>query len=186
VLDRIGQRAVALPIVGAALYYIYRKHASWRPTTVALGSILLLNLVVGLLKIGLGRAWPRTADPSFFAGGMAYPSGHAANIVLMYGLIAYLIGRYTRPSRRTKVVLWGTVALLSVTMVATSLTLNWHWFADLVAGLLVGGIVLELTATVDRMLPARLFSAGGRAGLRAAVEDARLLVTTATRGLQRR
>jgi undecaprenyl-diphosphatase len=186
VLDRIGQRAVALPIVGAAVYYIYRKHASWRPTAVALASILLLNLVVGLLKIGLGRAWPRTADPSFFAGGMAYPSGHAANIVLMYGLIAYLIGRYTRPARRTKVVLWGTVALLSVTMVATSLTLNWHWFADLVAGLLVGGIVLELTATVDRMLPSHLFAAGGRAGLRAAVEDARVLVTTATRSLQRR
>jgi hypothetical protein len=38
-------------------------------------------------------------------------------------------------------------------MVVTSLTLNWHWFADLIAGLLIGGVVLQLTAAVDTAVP---------------------------------
>lgn len=166
VMDRIGQRAVALPILGVALVWVYRRSPSWRPAVLAAVSVFLLNLVVLSLKVGLGRAAPGTADPSFFTGGMAYPSGHSANIVLVYGLVAYLVGHYTRPPRRLLVVLWGAVALLAVTMVATSLILNWHWFADLVAGLLVGGVVLELTATVDRWVPRHVLSRGGRAGLR--------------------
>ncbi|MGH3365136.1 MAG: phosphatase PAP2 family protein [Nocardioidaceae bacterium] len=171
VLDRVGQRAVALPILGLVLYYVYRRTQSWRPVAVGAAAVFVLNLVVLLLKLGLGRASPITADPSFFAGGMAYPSGHSANIVLVYGLAAYLVSRYTRPTQRTRVLMWGVVGLLAVTMVVTSLTLNWHWFADLVAGLLVGGIVLELTATVDRMLPAHMWAAGGMEGLRAMLDD---------------
>jgi len=181
VLDRIGQRAVALPILAGALYYVYRRHRSWRPVVVAGASVFMLNLLVLVLKVGLGRSSPHTADPSFFAGGMAYPSGHSANIVLMYGLVAYLVSRYAAPSRSTETLMWGVVACLAVTMVVTSLTLNWHWFADLVAGLLVGGIVLELTATVDRMLPAHLFSAGGWSGVRAGYVDAQWLLRSLLR-----
>ncbi|HEX6247554.1 MAG TPA: phosphatase PAP2 family protein [Nocardioidaceae bacterium] len=169
VLDRVGQRAVALPVLGLALYLIYRRHPSWRPLVLAGASVFTLNLVVLLLKLGLGRSAPYTADPSFFMGGMAYPSGHSANIVLVYGLAAYLLSHYGDVTRRAQGLMWGGVAVLAVTMVVTSLTLNWHWFADLVAGLLVGGIVLELTVAVDRLMPAHVLAAGGREGLREAV-----------------
>jgi hypothetical protein len=91
--------------------------------------------------------------------------------VLVYGLAAYLLSRYTRVRRQTQALMWGAVGLLAMTMIGTSMTLNWHWFADLVAGLLVGGIVLELTATVDRMVPAHVYAAGGPAGLRAALDE---------------
>lgn len=170
VLDRVGQRAVALPILAVAVYHVYRQARSWRPVVVAAVSVFALNLVVLVLKVGLGRGWPGPADPSFFSGGMAYPSGHSANIVLVYGLAAYVLCHYTVVSRRSQALMWGAVGLLAVTMVGTSMTLNWHWFADLVAGLLVGGIVLELTATVDRMIPAHVLGGGGREGLRAAVD----------------
>jgi hypothetical protein len=170
-LDRIGQRAVALPVLAVVVYLVYRRTRSWRPVVVAGASVFVLNLVVLVLKVGLGRSWPGTADPSFFSGGMAFPSGHAANIVLVYGLAVYLLSEYTHVSLRARAVMWGAVALLAVTMVATSMTLNWHWFADLVAGLLVGGVVLELTATVDRMVPARVFATGGRDGLRQGIGE---------------
>ena len=153
VLDRIGQRAVCVPILAVVTYQICRRVGSWRPALVAAGSVFVLNLTVLVLKVTLGRGEPAAADPSFFTGGMAYPSGHSSNIVLVYGLIAYLVGAYANPRRWTLVVLWSGVALLSLTMLVTSLTLNWHWFADLVAGLLVGGVVLELTATADRAVP---------------------------------
>lgn len=153
VIDRIGQRAVCLPILGVVTYLACRHEESWRPAAVAAASVFSLNLVVLVLKVVLGRSHPVTADPSFFNGGMAYPSGHTANIVLVYGLMVYLLHRYHGVRPRTEIALGTLVVALSVTMVATSLTLDWHWFADLVAGLLVGGIVLQLTASVDRMVP---------------------------------
>lgn len=165
VMDRIGQRAVCLPILGLVAYLCARRQESWRPILLAGGSVFMLNLTVLILKVSLGRGQPATADPSFFIGGMAYPSGHTSNIVLVYGLAVYLLGRYYGVSKRTYQALWGAVALLSVVMVTVSMTLNWHWFADLIAGLIVGGIVLELTAATDaalrsgwrpRWLPARL------------------------------
>lgn len=171
VLDRVGQRAVAVPILAATVYWIYRRTRSWRPVAVAVVSVFALNLVVLILKLGLGRSSPETADPAFFTGGMAYPSGHSSNIVLVYGLIAYLLSRYADPSRRLRVILWSAVGCLSVTMVVTSLTLNWHWFADLLAGLLIGGVILELTATVDRLVPARVLAKGGRDGLREGLRE---------------
>ena len=155
VVDRIGQRAVCLPILALVVLWCVRRTGSWRPMIVAGVSVFMLNLTVLILKLTLGRAGPATADPYFFQGGLgAYPSGHTSNIVLVYGLMAYLALRYGGVPRARVWVLALTVTLLSIVMVITSLTLNWHWFADLVAGLLVGGLVLEMTATIDLHLAA--------------------------------
>ena len=154
VMDRIGQRAVCLPVLAVVVLVCCRHRRSWRPAWLAAGAVFSLNLLVLLLKLGLGRGQPQEVDPSFFVGGMAYPSGHTANIVLVYGVAVYLLARYRGISRRAELVGWGVVSLLSVTMVAVSLTLNWHWFADLLAGLLVGAVVLELTRAFDAAVPA--------------------------------
>lgn len=165
VLDRVGQRAVCLPILAVVTWLCCRRRESWRPAFIALGSVLLLNFVVGLLKIGLGRGQPAPADPSFFIGGMAYPSGHTSNIILVYGLAVYLLGVYYRVRRPTLATCWSAVALLSILMVVVSLTLNWHWFADLIAGLIVGAAVLEITVGIDAVLPDRVFESGFRGGV---------------------
>ncbi len=164
VLDRIGQRAVALPILAVAVVVSCRHQESWRPVWVAGVSVFCVNLVVLVLKVGLGRAEPVSADPSFFEGGMAYPSGHTANIVLVYGLAVYLLSRYRGVPRTVSRALWAVVVLLSVVMVVTSVTLNWHWFADLIAGLLVGAVVLQLTEAVDSLVPRDALT-GGRFAL---------------------
>jgi membrane-associated phospholipid phosphatase len=154
VMDRIGQRAVCLPILGVVAFLCARRQESWRPVMIAAASVFMLNLIVLILKVSLGRGQPAPADPSFFIGGMAYPSGHTANIVLVYGLAVYLLGRYYGVYRRVYLTLWAAVAVLSIVMVTVSMSLNWHWFADLIAGLIVGGIVLELTAAADAAVPA--------------------------------
>ena len=162
VLDRIGQRAVCLPILAVATFVACRYRESWRPAVVVALSVFSLNLFVLIFKVLLGRGQPEAADPAFFVGGMAYPSGHTANIVLVYGLVAYVLSRYRHVSLVWVRTLWAVVALLSLTMVLTSLTLNWHWFADLIAGLLVGGVTLQLTAAVDAAVPEDALSGGPR------------------------
>lgn len=173
VIDRVGQRAVALPILAVVTFVVCRRRESWRPAVVTGGAVFVLNLLVLILKVGLGRGAPQAADPSFFSAGMAYPSGHSANVVLVYGLVAYLLMNYGSPGRSARIVLWGLVPVLSVVMVLTSLTLNWHWFTDLVAGLLVGGVVLQLTTAVDHAVPAASFTSGWRQGVRDVVAAVR-------------
>ena len=166
VLDRIGQRAVCLPILAVATFVACRYRETWRPVWVVAASVFALNLLVLVLKVLLGRGQPGAADPAFFVGGMAYPSGHTSNIVLVYGLVVYLLGTYRSVSLTTRRVMWSVVMLLSATMVVTSLTLNWHWFADLIAGLIVGGVVLQLTAAIDTAVPDTVLSGGPRQVLR--------------------
>ena len=82
--------------------------------------------------------------------------GHTANMVAYYGLCYYLISHYSEVSARTKRWLRYVVVGLSVIMFATSLLMRWHWFSDLVGGLMVGGIVLALTIGIDALLPYHL------------------------------
>jgi len=166
VLDRVGQRAVCLPILAVVVWHVVRRSRSLRPALVAALGVFALNLVVLLLKLGFGRSFPGSADPSFFSGGMAYPSGHGANVVFVYGLIPYLLATYLGRRPRRDAALWIAVAALSTVMVTVSLTLNWHWFADLVAGLLTGAIVLQLVEAVDRSVPRSAAPVGYAAQLR--------------------
>ena len=149
-LNRYGRPAVYLPLLvlvsGRAAY---RAH-SFRPLLVATVGVSALWLMVGGLKLGLGRGSPLQAEPDFMVGGMAYPSGHSAAVVLVYGLIAYLWCRYTGAPRRTRIALPVLVVVLTVAMVASSLLLRWHWFTDLLAGVLIGAAVLQATTTLDR------------------------------------
>ena len=166
VLDRIGQRAVCLPVLAVVVYWIWRKAGRVRPAVVSVVSVLGVNFVVGVLKIGFGRGEPHMMDPNFFVGGMAYPSGHTANIMLVFGLIPYLLTSYAPIRRRTFRIWVGVVAVLSILMVTVSVTETWHWFADLWAGLMIGGVVLALTSAVDHSIPRDVFAHGIRPGLK--------------------
>jgi membrane-associated phospholipid phosphatase len=154
-LDRIGQRAICLPVLVLVGWVVSRRIRSWRPMVVAAVAVLALNALVAALKFGLQRGAPLENQPAFLAGGEWYPSGHTANVVLVYGLAAYLWCHYTRARRRTAVILAGIVAALTVLMVATSLTLRWHWFTDLIGGVMVGAAVLQAVVTIDRLWPLR-------------------------------
>lgn len=166
ILDRAGQRSVCIPILLFFVWVASRESRSWRPLLVVILGILGQNFVVGILKLGLGRGEPETGNPSFFIGGLAYPSGHTSNIVMVYGLIPYLLYTYGRMHRRLARAMVVVVAFLSVMMVVVSLTERWHWFADLIGGLLIGAMVLCLTYAVDHAIPNDIFSDGYVLGVR--------------------
>lgn len=148
-IDRVGQRAVCLPVLGAAAAYAAWRHRTLRPVLLATITALSVNLLVLVLKLWLGRGAPYDGQFSFFADGQMYPSGHAANIVSMYGLAAYLLCHYGRVTQRGRTWMTVGVAVLIVVMTGTSMALEFHWFGDLVAGYIVGGIVLVIVAGMD-------------------------------------
>jgi len=154
IADRIGQRAVCLPILGSAIAVTAWRHRSWRPALLGVAGIFVVNLLVLIAKLALSRGHPLQGE-SFFSDGDMYPSGHTANILVVYGLCFHLVTHYGHVSARVRKLLAGAVVLLSAVMLATSLLLRWHWFSDLVGGFIVGGAVLALTIGIDAAVPFR-------------------------------
>ena len=152
-LDDLGLRSVTATALLIGALYIARRFQTWRPLNLAILSILFLNLVVGLFKFSLGRTKPKVGLDLLHAGGMSYPSGHASNAILTWGVLAYLIYRYAHVNRYRGRLASAAVAAISLTVCIVSLVRDTHWFSDLLGGLLVGGALLVLVIAVDRFFP---------------------------------
>ncbi len=154
-LDDLGLRGLTATVLIIAASFIAYKFKTWRPLNLAMVSLLSLNLVVGTFKIFLGRTKPRDGFDLLHAGGMSYPSGHASNAVLSWGILAYLIYRYAKVDRYQGRLASAAVALISLTVCTVSLIRHTHWFSDLLGGLFVGSALLVAVIAIDRYVPSK-------------------------------
>lgn len=88
-----------------------------------------------------------------FTDGMAYPSGHTANALVTWGLLAYIIFRYTHRDPFEGLRLYWVVGVMTVAVCFASLVRNTHWFTDLLGGMFLGGAILVLVVAIDRFIP---------------------------------
>ncbi len=147
IYDKMGQRSVLVPILLAVAGWFARKHRTWRPVVLAAMSFLVLNVVVGAMKILIGRSQTETGDPSVLQGDIIFPSGHSSNMVLTGGVIVYLMIRYAKnPPARVVAACWSALTLLTI---LTSLYIGSHWLTDLIGGALVGGLLLQSVILFD-------------------------------------
>jgi len=136
----LGQRGPTVKI--AAVYFVIAE----------LGN----NLLVGAVKLATGRWGPLVTRNvhDILAGGDIFPSGHVANAVVLFGVLALTARRF----RRTLIVLtiWiaGSVGLATV-------LLSTHWVTDVLGGWLAGAIVLTCLPRHDG-LTRRLLALPGR------------------------
>lgn len=140
-IEVIGQRApmtVLVLMLGGLLAW---RRRSWQPVLLAAATPIVFTLVVGTLKVTLGRGFPHQENTGWWEGGLAFPSGHAAGAVAFWGVAATLLVRLQgRENLRTRAILWFPWAVVLV----CSLLRGTHWAADLLAGGLVGYLVLKL------------------------------------------
>jgi membrane-associated phospholipid phosphatase len=154
-LDDLGLRSLTATVLLIAASFIAYKFKTWRPLNLAMISLLSLNVVVGSFKIVLGRTKPRDGFDLLHAGGMSYPSGHASNAVLSWGILAYLIYRYAKVDRYQGRLASAGVVLISLTVCVVSLIRHTHWFSDLLGGLFVGSALLVAVIAIDRYVPSK-------------------------------
>ena len=154
-LDDLGLRGLTAAVLLIAATFIAVKFKTWRPLNLALLSLFSLNLVVGTFKLFLGRTKPRDGFDLLHVGGMSYPSGHASNAVLSWGVLAYLIYRYAKVDRYQGRLASAGVALISLTVCTVSLIRHTHWFSDLLGGLFVGSALLVTVIAIDRYVPSK-------------------------------
>ncbi|MGI5374304.1 phosphatase PAP2 family protein [Streptomyces sp. CA-251387] len=137
----LGQRGPTAVMVAAWLGWRSWRQHTLRPL-LALGvSLLLLNITVGAAKIGMGRLGPHYATSigsnEMWLGGDIFPSGHTANAVVTWGILAYLAS--TPRARR-----WLS-ALSAVTSLGVGLStvyLGTHWLSDVLLGWAAGLLIL--------------------------------------------
>ena len=154
-LDDLGLRWLTATVLLIAAAYIAYKFKTWRPLNLAFLSLISLNLVVGTFKLFLGRTKPRDGFDLLHMGGMSYPSGHASNAVLSWGILAYIIFRYAKVDRYQGRLASAGVVLISLTVCTVSLIRHTHWFSDLLGGLFIGSALLVTVIAIDRYVPSK-------------------------------
>jgi membrane-associated phospholipid phosphatase len=84
---------------------------------------------------------------------MSYPSGHAANALISWGLLAYLLSTYFNYKITNRKLLYPIVGLMTLSVCIVSLARNTHWFSDLFGGTVLGGSILVAVVAIDRFFP---------------------------------
>jgi membrane-associated phospholipid phosphatase len=154
-LDDLGLRGLTATVLLIAAAFIAYRFKTWRPLNLAVLSVVLLNLVVGGFKLMLGRTKPRDGFDLLHAGGMSFPSGHASNAVLSWGILAYIIYRYAKVDRYQGRLATAGVVAISLTVCIVSLIRHTHWFSDLLGGLFIGSALLVAVIAIDRYVPSK-------------------------------
>jgi membrane-associated phospholipid phosphatase len=171
VFNYLGQGGqVLMPVAILLAAWLTWRRRSIRPFLVFAGAFVLLYLTIGPLKIWLDRAAPAFTGPdklilfNEYASGakaVSYPSGHLANSLVWYGVIAVLVGALLRAYDRRPLSTRGQVlirALPPAILFVTTIYTGFHWLTDSVAGLLLGLVLTRLMARVrwDRVPLPRL------------------------------
>ncbi|MEU9997982.1 phosphatase PAP2 family protein [Streptomyces sp. NPDC050848] len=137
----LGQRGPTAVMVAAWLGWRSWRQHTLRPLLTLGAALLLLNVTVGAVKLGLGRLGPHYAtqigSAELFAGGDIFPSGHTANAVVTWGILAYLA---TTPRARRYLSALSAVVALGVGL--TTVYIGTHWLSDVLLGWAAGLLIL--------------------------------------------
>jgi membrane-associated phospholipid phosphatase len=141
--------AIALvSLVGAVVFSAWRRWlllGTWLITTG--GSVMLLLL----LKALFARPRPYVEHPLLLETYYSFPSGHAMEAVILYGMLAYFAVLALRAWWTRAAIVFGT-SLLVLLIGFSRLYLGVHYFSDVVAGFAAGGVWLSTCITVMECL----------------------------------
>jgi membrane-associated phospholipid phosphatase len=110
---------------------------------VAVGGSALLNR---LIKDLFARPRPFFEHPLLLETSYSFPSGHAMESFVVYGMLAYFAVLALRSWRARTAVVFGS-ALLVLLIGFSRMYLGVHYFSDVVAGYAAGGVWLSALIT---------------------------------------
>ncbi|MFE9693111.1 phosphatase PAP2 family protein [Micromonospora sp. NPDC005806] len=156
ILNLLGQ-GTPLTLLAAGLGVLLAiRLRSVRPVLPPVVAFVLTYLTIGPLKVWTARPAPSASMKEPFLSpeqtlplfqhelpvrfAQSYPSGHVANAIVWYGVLALLLAPLLRTFGRTMPPRLATMVrvLPPLIVLCTTTYLGWHWLTDSVAGLLLG------------------------------------------------
>lgn len=135
VFNHLGQ---GLPLtalcLGLAILHS-RRLKTYEPVLPVVCAFAFTYVSIGVIKIFTDRGAPHYGSVLLFSetSGMSYPSGHAANVIVWYGVLSMLLSPFVWPWVR-RLLRYGPAIIVSF---ATTY-LGYHWLTDTIAGVLIG------------------------------------------------
>lgn len=123
--------------------------APWRHGVLGAATIGIAALGVQLVKAVVARDRPDALDPLIVERGFSFPSGHASLSMVAYGILAVLLARAFLPGS-VRIFLIAAVGVLVFLVGLSRVWLGAHYPTDVIAGWLIGGVVVELFALFTR------------------------------------
>ena len=143
VLNFLGNGGPLTGLCGLIALVLAVKRRTVRPVLLVATAFVLTVVLTMPLKIWTERAAPSSETPSkveIFNSALppleyatSYPSGHLVNTIVWYGVLAVLLAPWLNRTAR----LWLRIAPPAIVFV-TTIYLDYHWFTDSVAGVLLG------------------------------------------------
>lgn len=131
---------------------------SWRlrrvePILRLVAALIVLAVSVYAMKFAIGRDAP-PSDGLHTGTGRSFPSGHLANAVLVWGLLAWLAAQHAAVVPRRLVAALGILRVAGPVLVLIGMTLlDYHWLSDFLAGAALGVVLLWIvTWPIERDL----------------------------------
>ena len=139
-----SMEAIALvSLVGTVVFGAWRRWLLFGTWVIAAGGSMVLIL---LLKALFARPRPYFEQPVLLETYYSFPSGHAMEAVVLYGMLAYFAVPALRTWRTRAAVVFGT-SLLILLIGFSRMYLSVHYFSDVVARFAAGGVWLSTCIT---------------------------------------
>jgi undecaprenyl-diphosphatase len=161
-LARITELGSTWAVLGIGALVLLVGFLSGRPRDGTAGALTIAigSLIVEVSKRLTERMRPDFLEPVIQAVGYSFPSGHATNATVAYGVLGVLVARLPWPTA----IRVGIEVVLAVIILGVGLSRVWlgvHYPTDVVAGWLLGGAIVLTYAALT--LPAPPEPAGAAA-----------------------
>jgi undecaprenyl-diphosphatase len=139
----LGSPVLIAVVVLVGVWLAVRR--SWPQFWVWAGTIAGGAALEQVLKAAFHRTRPVYAAEFIHRASWSFPSGHAMNSLIVYGLLAHMLLPHIESPARRRVLVVGTAVLIAA-IGYSRLYLGVHYLSDVVAGFLAGGLWLLVCA----------------------------------------